>query len=52
MPTLTVELPEYPFWPNDVVAPDQPLLDDLAREYAEGREGQIPVGRYLSKQPQ
>ena len=47
MGSLTVLLPEFPFWPNDVVTPDQPVLDDLAREYAEGQEDTPGIERFL-----
>lgn len=43
----TVEVPEYPFWPNDVYVEDQALLDDLATEYAVEADDPGDTERFL-----
>lgn len=46
-PMVSVSLPDYPFWANDVIREDPDLLDQLASEYAARVGGDLDVARFL-----
>ena len=40
MSEIRVQLPEVPYWPNDLIHEDSALLDQLARDFAQVRGGE------------